>query len=181
MKKLSKVKHAVSRNGRRETDEDSTSDFGEVQDTLDEDDIKKDKAVKVVVKALEKEGLYKYERKERCGHQKTVDYANNVVKHTAKFIVYVGGDELLNLPIISVIIVMSIIKVIIKKLHVSVVDKYCDYLSDKGFASSKQVSNGCSFVILCNIIFNIIVFRDYYKCHRIFLTWLCVGESSATI
>jgi Ran GTPase-activating protein (RanGAP) involved in mRNA processing and transport len=47
--------------------------------------IKTDIVTNNVTKLLEKEGLYKFERKERGGNRKTVDYANNVVKHTAKF------------------------------------------------------------------------------------------------
>jgi len=66
-----------------------------------------------------------------------VDYANNVVKHTAKFITFVGGEELLKLPIVTIMIIMSIIKIIIKRLHVSVVNRYCDHLSEMGFSSSK--------------------------------------------
>ena len=100
--------------------------------------IKTDIVTNNVTKLLEKEGLYKFERKERGGHRKTVDYANSVVKHTAKFITFVGGEELLKLPIITIMIIMSIIKIIIKRLHVSVVNRYCDHLSEIGFSSSKQ-------------------------------------------
>jgi hypothetical protein len=140
VKKIHKVKCATRRNDRRENDGDSSSDFGEIQSNQNEDSIETEIAVNEVVKVLEKEGLYKFERKARGAQQKTVDYANNVVKHTAKFLVFVGGEELLNLPIISVLLVMSLFKIIIKRLHMSVVNNYCDFLSDRGISSSKQVS-----------------------------------------
>jgi hypothetical protein len=139
VKKIHKVHHATSGNGLREIDEDSSSDFGQEEYTQSGNDIQTDVVVSEVTKALEKEGMYKFERKERGGHRKTVDYAKNIVKHTANFIVFVGGEDLLNIPIISISLILCIIKVIMRKLHVSVVNKYCDHLSDMGLSASKKI------------------------------------------
>jgi hypothetical protein len=151
VRRIDKVKYAASHNvNLLENDQDSSSDFSE-SDHIHK--LNSDIVEKEVSKVLEKEGLYRFERKERAGHRKTVDYANNVLKHTAKFIAFVGGEELLHLPVITIIIVMSIIKTIMKKLHVSVVNKYCDHLSDMGFSASKQVHILFPFPIMCNIFY----------------------------
>jgi len=139
IRKSHKVHYAGSGNNLIEEENDSSSNYSE-PDGINKSShqIKTDILTNNVTKLLEKEGLYKFERKERGGHRKTVDYANSVVKHTAKFITFVGGEELLKLPIVTIMIIMSIIKIIIKRLHVSVVNRYCDHLSEMGFSSSKQ-------------------------------------------
>ena len=94
-------------------------------------------AEKKVAKILDLQGLYKYQRRDNGGSRKSVDYCTNVTRHMAKFIVYVGGEDLQVPSSITVVMVFALIKAVMKSLHMTTVSNYCNHLTDVDYKPSK--------------------------------------------
>jgi hypothetical protein len=91
-----------------------------------------------IIKLLKDEGCYRYLRRNMGGYQRSVDYCKQVLKHTSKLLLYVGGDDFANFAIIRACLIIELMKLIMKSLHSTIISRYCNHLSDLGFKPSKN-------------------------------------------